>query len=189
MLMRMAGAPERGFSTAELAEEFGLSRHHLTKIMQRLAGGRDRRDPARRRRRRGAGAAGGGDPARRGGAAAGGGAGRWSPASRRRRRLHLEGRCRLKLRLRAAEAAFLADLDRSTLADIALPARGCGWRPDVPAVERTADGFVVDASLLAEAFRLPEAEVRARMQDGRITSRCEAGGGVGRRALAADLLP
>ena len=37
MLMRMAGAPEKGFSTAELAGEFGLSRHHLTKIMQKLA--------------------------------------------------------------------------------------------------------------------------------------------------------
>jgi Rrf2 family transcriptional regulator, nitric oxide-sensitive transcriptional repressor len=31
------------------------------------------------------------------------------------------GCCRLKGRLRAAEAAFLADLDRSSLADIALP--------------------------------------------------------------------
>ena len=37
MLMRMAGAPDRGFSTAELAAEFGLSRHHLTKIIQKLA--------------------------------------------------------------------------------------------------------------------------------------------------------
>ena len=32
----------------------------------------------------------------------------------------IDGRCRLKARLRAAEAAFHADLDRSTLADIAL---------------------------------------------------------------------
>lgn len=38
MLMRMASAPDRAFSTAELAEEFGLSRNHLAKIMQRLAG-------------------------------------------------------------------------------------------------------------------------------------------------------
>ena len=37
MLMRMASAPERAFSTTDLAEEFGLSRHHLAKIMQRLA--------------------------------------------------------------------------------------------------------------------------------------------------------
>jgi len=36
MLMRMASASDRAFSTAELADELGLSRHHLTKIMQRL---------------------------------------------------------------------------------------------------------------------------------------------------------
>ena len=75
MLMRMAGAPERGFSTAELAAEFGLSRHHLTKIMQRLAGA----GIVATRRGGGGGAvlaqARGGDPARRGGPAAGGGAG------------------------------------------------------------------------------------------------------------------
>ena len=39
MLMRMASAPERAYSTAELAEEFGLSRNHLSKIMQRLSRG------------------------------------------------------------------------------------------------------------------------------------------------------
>ena len=37
MLMRMASAPERAFSTADLADEYGLSRNHLAKIMQRLA--------------------------------------------------------------------------------------------------------------------------------------------------------
>lgn len=37
MLMRMANAPERACSTAELAEEFDLSRNHLAKIMLRLA--------------------------------------------------------------------------------------------------------------------------------------------------------
>lgn len=119
MLMRMAAAPERAFSTAELAEEFGLSRHHLTKIMQRLAQG-------------------GIVETRRGG---GGGAVLARSADRIRlgalvRLLEesqplvecfatggdcsIDGRCRLKARLRAAEAAFLADLDRSTLADIAL---------------------------------------------------------------------
>ena len=123
MLMRMAGAPERGFSTAELAAEFGLSRHHLTKIMQRLAGA-------------------GIVATRRGG---GGGAVLARPAGEIRlgevvRLLEegqalvacfagggdclIEGRCRLKGRLRSAEAAFLADLDRSTLADIALPGSG-----------------------------------------------------------------
>ena len=44
-------------------------------------------------------------------------------------------------------------------------------------VERTGEGFVVDADLLAAAFRLPADSVRAQMRDGRITSRCEAGVG------------
>lgn len=123
MLMRMASAPERSFSTAELADEFQLSRNNLTKIIQRLA-------------RSGIVAT------RRGG---GGGATLARPARHIRlgdvvRQLE-EGQplvecfardggactivagCRLKLCLRAAEAAFLADLDRSTLADIALPVR------------------------------------------------------------------
>ena len=121
MLMRMASAPEQAFSTAELSEEFGLSRNHLSKIMQRLAGA-------------------GLIATRRGG---GGGAVLARPAAEIRlgdvvRLLEqgqplveclradggacsLDGRCRLKGRLRAAEAAFLAELDRSTLADIALP--------------------------------------------------------------------
>lgn len=120
MLMRMASAPERAYSTAELAEEFGLSRNHLTKIMQRLARG-------------------GIVETRRGG---GGGAVLARAAQDIRLgdvvRLLEEGQalvecfgpgesactiagcCRLKARLRSAERAFLADLDRSTLADIAL---------------------------------------------------------------------
>ncbi|TCO68707.1 RrF2 family transcriptional regulator [Rhodovulum euryhalinum] len=123
MLMRMASAPDRAFSTAELAEEFGLSRNHLAKIMQRLA----QADLVQ---------------TRRGG---GGGAILAHPADEialgRIVRALEEGQalvecfapdggdctiercCRLKARLRSAEAAFLADLDRSTLADIALPAR------------------------------------------------------------------
>lgn len=120
MLMRMAGAPDRGFSTADLAAEFGLSRHHLTKIIGKLAQA-------------------GYVTTRRGG---GGGAMLARPATEIRlgaivRLLEegqplvecfaatgsdctLSGHCRLKARLRTAEAAFLADLDRSTLADIAL---------------------------------------------------------------------
>lgn len=120
MLMRMASAPERAFSTAELAQELDLSRNHLAKIMQRLsqAGLID---------------------TRRGG---GGGAVLARPPETIRlgdviRHLEtgqalvacfavdgpncsLDGRCRLKARLRSAERAFLDDLDRSTLADIAL---------------------------------------------------------------------
>ncbi len=121
MLMRLASAPDRAFSTAELAEEFGLPRNHLSKIMQRLAHG-------------------GIVATRRGG---GGGAMLAKPAQDIRLgaliRLLEEGQslveclnpgggdcsiagcCRLKARLRRAEAAFLSDLDRSTLADIALP--------------------------------------------------------------------
>lgn len=121
MLMRMAGAPGRAFSTAELAAEFGLSRHHLTKIVQRLGRG-------------------GIVATRRGG---GGGALLARPAAAIGlgeviRLLEdgqpmvecfapgpggcsIDGRCQLKARLRSAEAAFHADLDRSTLADIALP--------------------------------------------------------------------
>ena len=124
MLMRMASAPERAFSTAEMAEEFGLSRNHLAKIMQRLGRG-------------------GLIETRRGG---GGGAVLARPADEIRlgsivslleegqplvecfgadgADCTIQARCGLKARLRSAEAAFLADLDRSTLADIALEARG-----------------------------------------------------------------
>ncbi|MBH1974116.1 MAG: Rrf2 family transcriptional regulator [Rhodobacteraceae bacterium] len=122
MLMRMAGDPARGFSTSELAEELGLSRNHLAKIMQHLsrAGLID---------------------TRRGG---GGGAILERPAAQIRlgdivrlleegqplvecfgtdaRTCSIDGRCRLKARLRSAETAFLDDLNRSTLADIALAA-------------------------------------------------------------------
>lgn len=44
-------------------------------------------------------------------------------------------------------------------------------------VERSGDGFVVDATILARAFDLPTETVRAMMRDGGITSRCEAGMG------------
>jgi Rrf2 family transcriptional regulator, nitric oxide-sensitive transcriptional repressor len=120
MLMRMAGEPGRAFSTADLAAELGLSRNHLAKIMQRLAQA-------------------GVVETRRGG---GGGAQLARPTGEIRlgaliRLLEegqslvecfdatggactLDGRCRLKARLRSAEAAFLNDLDRTTLADIAL---------------------------------------------------------------------
>lgn len=120
MLMRMASAPGRAFSTAEFADEFGLSRNHLAKIMQHLSRA-------------------GLIETRRGG---GGGAALARPAAEITlgavvRLLEegqplveclgalgntctLDGRCRLKSRLRQAEAAFLAELDRTTLADIAL---------------------------------------------------------------------
>jgi Rrf2 family transcriptional regulator, nitric oxide-sensitive transcriptional repressor len=120
-LMRMASAPDRAFSTAELAAEFALSRNHLTKIMAALAQA-------------------GIVTTRRGG---GGGALLARPADQIMlgeivRVLEsgqalvecfavdggsctVTGCCRMRARLRSAEAAFLADLDRSTLASIALP--------------------------------------------------------------------
>jgi Rrf2 family nitric oxide-sensitive transcriptional repressor len=121
MLMRMASSPERAFSTTELAKEFQLSRNHLAKIMQRLSQA-------------------GYVETRRGG---GGGATLARPADEIRlgaviRTLEhgqplvecfnpcsstctIDGQCRLKGRLQAAEAAFLANLDQSSLAEIALP--------------------------------------------------------------------
>ena len=120
-LMRMASGPNRAISTAVLATEFGLSRHHLAKIMATLASG-------------------GIVTTRRGG---GGGAMLARPADQIQlgevvRLLEmgqplvdcfaesggtctLIGCCSLKSRLRSAEVAFLADLDRSSLADVALP--------------------------------------------------------------------
>ncbi len=120
-LMWMASAPERAFSTAEIADEFGISRHHLNKVIQRLA----RHGFVTTRR------------------GTGGGAMLGRPANEivlgdLVRLLEQDQAlvecfssngaccitpvCRLKGKLRAAEAAFLTELDRSTLADIALPA-------------------------------------------------------------------
>lgn len=120
-LMRMASDPDRAFSTADLAEEFALSRHHLTKIMAALAqagivstrrGGGGGAMLARPAGRIGLGEVvrvlEAGQPLVECFAASGGDC-------------TITGCCRLKSRLRSAEAAFLADLDRSTLADMALP--------------------------------------------------------------------
>lgn len=120
MLMRMASSPKRAISVTALAAEFGLSRHHLAKILQRLVKA-------------------GYVETFRGG---GGGAILARPADQIRLgaliamleadqplveclaahggNCSIDGQCRLKARLKSAEAAFLADLDRSTLADIAL---------------------------------------------------------------------
>jgi len=123
MLMRLASAPETAFSTAELAEEFGLSRNHLTKIMQRLA----RAGIVETRRGGGGGARLGKDPAtvRLGDVVRLLEQGQdlvecFGPAGGD---CTIAGCCRLKARLRHAEAQFLEALNRSTLADIALPAR------------------------------------------------------------------
>ena len=122
MLMRLASAPERAFSTADLAEEFQLSRNHLTKIIQKL--GRAGLVQTRR----------------------GGGGGATLARAPEQIRLGevvglleegqalveclqpnggectINGCCRLKTRIRVAEMAFIENLNRSTLADVALPA-------------------------------------------------------------------
>lgn len=123
VLMRMAGDPVRAFTTADLAAEFAVSRNHLAKVISALAGS-------------------GLLATRRGG---GGGA----MLARRPEDIRLGDvvalleadqmlvecfsaggnactltlRCRLKARLAHAEAAFIADLNLSTLAD-------CIYRPD-----------------------------------------------------------
>lgn len=117
VLMRMAGEPDRSFTAADLAAEFRVSRNHLAKVISALA-------------------AAGLLASRRGG---GGGAMLACPAAEIRlgdvvalleaeqvlvecfaasgNTCTLTPRCRLKARLAHAEAAFIADLNRSTLAD------------------------------------------------------------------------
>ncbi len=125
-LMRIASDPARGFSSAELADEFDISRHHLTKIIQRLS------QAGVVTTRRGCG----------GGATLAKPANKISAWRRRalargrpgaRRLLHAGGGictikscCRLKSRLRAAEHSFIESLNTSTLADVALPALATG---------------------------------------------------------------
>lgn len=45
------------------------------------------------------------------------------------------------------------------------------------AVDRQNGDFVIDAALLADAFGLSQGEIKIRMRDGAITSRCETGVG------------
>ena len=121
-LMRLAGEPDRSFTTDEIASEFAISRHHLIKVVRGLA------EAGYVRTRRGA--SGGFRLARPAQSItlgqvvrdleddqplvecfrADGGACVLTP------------RCRLKKRLAVAQQAFLAELDRTTLADCAYPA-------------------------------------------------------------------
>lgn len=120
-LMRLASDPDGALSTAELAEEFALSRNHLTKIMAALAqagivttrrgsggGAKLARPPGEIRLGEVVRILEAGQPLVECFAASGGDC-------------TITGCCQLKARLRAAEVAFLADLDNSTLADVALP--------------------------------------------------------------------
>lgn len=122
-LMRMAGTPDRAFTAADLATEFNVSRNHLAKVISALA-------------------AAGLLETRRGG-----GGGAMLARAPEDIRLGdvvavleadqalvecfavgasactLTPHCRLKARLARAEAAFVGDLNRSSLAD-------CVYRPE-----------------------------------------------------------
>ena len=120
-LMRIASEPDRPHSTAEIAEEFGISRNHLTKAMAALA-------------------AAGIVETRRG---SGGGAVLAKPAGQLRlgdivavleqgtalvecfgargNACVITPTCRLKTVLSGAEKRFIEDLNRHSIADIALP--------------------------------------------------------------------
>jgi Rrf2 family nitric oxide-sensitive transcriptional repressor len=117
VLMRLAGEPDRAFTTAQLEDEFRVSRNHLAKVTSALAGA-GYREP------------------RRGG---GGGARLARPASEIRpgdvvamleadqalvecfaaggNSCTLTPHCRLKVRLAGGQSAFLDALNRSTLSD------------------------------------------------------------------------
>ena len=122
-LMRLAGDPGRAFTTAEIAAEFGISRHHLTKVVRDLAAAgyvaTQRGAGGGFRLARPAQAITLGEVVRmldRGEAIvecfrADGGTCALTP------------RCRLKRRLAAAHEAFLRQLDATTLAECAYPGR------------------------------------------------------------------
>jgi Rrf2 family nitric oxide-sensitive transcriptional repressor len=122
-LMRLAGEPGRSFSTSAIADEFAISRNHLAKVVRDLADG-------------------GFITTQRG---VGGGFALARPAQAITlgevvRALEgtsalvecfrqdggscvLTPRCRLKSKLASAREAFLRELDKTTLADCAYPAR------------------------------------------------------------------
>jgi Rrf2 family nitric oxide-sensitive transcriptional repressor len=125
-LMRLAGEPERSFSTNEIASEFGISRNHLTKVVRDLA------DGGFVTTQRGAG--GGFRLARSAQSIT---LGQVVRTLEQRHALVecfredggacvLTPRCRLKSRLAAAREAFLRELDATTLAECAYPGRPRG---------------------------------------------------------------
>ncbi|WP_170381845.1 Rrf2 family transcriptional regulator [Ruegeria atlantica] len=117
VLMRLAGAPECAMTTSELAAEFQVSRNHLAKVISALAGA-----GYLETRRGGSGGAILARPPeeiRLGDVVAFLESGQvlvecFSPGGAA---CTLTPNCRLKARLAQAEASFLADLNRSTLAD------------------------------------------------------------------------
>lgn len=122
-LMRLAGEPARSFATNEIAAEFDISRNHLAKVVRDLA------EAGFIRTQRGAG--GGFSLARPPQAIT---LGEVVRALEDRHALvecfrddggHclLRPQCRLKARLAAAREAFMRELDATTLAECAYPAR------------------------------------------------------------------
>ena len=122
-LMRLAGEPARSFATSEIAAEFGISRNHLAKVVRDLA------DGGFISTQRGAG--GGFSLARPPQSIT---LGQVVRALEARHALVecfandggicvLTPRCRLKARWAAAREAFMRELDASTLAECAYPAR------------------------------------------------------------------
>ena len=122
-LMRLAGEPARWFATNEIATEFGISRNHLAKVVRDLA------DGGFISTQRGAG--GGFTLARPPQSIT---LGEVVRALEARHALVecfrddggtcvLTPRCRLKARLAAAREAFMRELDATTLAECAYPAR------------------------------------------------------------------
>ena len=120
-LMRLAGEPDRSFSTNEIAAEFGISRNHLTKVVRDLA------DAGFVATQRGAG--GGFRLARSPHAIT---LGEVVRSLEQRHALVecfrpdggdcvLKPRCRLKSRLAAAREAFMKELDATKLAECAYP--------------------------------------------------------------------
>ncbi|WP_028030919.1 RrF2 family transcriptional regulator [Gemmobacter nectariphilus] len=117
VLMRMAGDPGRAFTTADLASEFGVSRHHLAKVMSALSAA----DLLETRRGGGGGAMLARPPEdiRLGEVVAllESGQSLVECFAVTGNTCTLTPRCRLKAPLARAKAAFVAELNRSTLAD------------------------------------------------------------------------
>ncbi len=119
--MRLAGEPDRSFSTSEIAAEFGISRHHLIKVVGDLA------QAGFVTTQRGGG--GGFRLARSPQAISLGEVVRALEARHALVECFREDggncvlmpRCRLKGKLVSAREAFLRELERTTLADCAYP--------------------------------------------------------------------
>jgi Rrf2 family nitric oxide-sensitive transcriptional repressor len=125
-LMRLAGEPERSFSTNEIATEFCISRNHLTKVVRDLA------ESGFVTTQRGVG---GGFRLARPAQSI-----RLGEVVRALEQRHatvecfradggacvLTARCRLKSRMAAAREAFLRELDVTTLAECAYPGPATG---------------------------------------------------------------